>query len=250
MKSLFTLALLASVVPTPAFAQGTTRDFAAAGFDRIAMRGCDNIVIAIGAGFAVSARGEAASLAAIGVSVRGGVLNVLRAAGSCDSRARKPAATITITLPALRAIDAGGTGSVRAGAIDAPVFEARMRGTGSLTIAGLRTGRAVIDVSGTGTATLNAVRAARLSLTLGGTGRILADGRADALAIIASGTGHVDTSTIMSRGLSIRASGTGSVRARVDGPAGVDASGIARVTVTGRPQCAVTKSGLARVTCG
>lgn len=250
MKPFLTLALLASIVPTPAFADVTTRDFAAVGYDRIAVRGCDNIVIALGARFSVSAQGPAGSLAAIGVSVRGGVLGVLRAPGSCDSRARKPAATITITLPVLKGLEVGGTGSVRIGAIAGPVFEARLNGTGNLTIAGLRTTRTVIDRSGTGTATLNGVRAAKLSLRLSGTGRIVADGRADALAIAASGTGHVDTSTLTTGGLSIDASGTGSVRAQVSGPAGIDASGIARVIVTGRPQCAVTKSGLARVTCG
>lgn len=249
MKPLLTLALLASAVPTPALAQDA-RSFAAAGFDRIAVRGCDTIVIAFGARFSVSARGEAGSLAAIGVGVRGGVLSVTRAAGSCDSRARKPAATITITLPALKGLEVGGTGSVRTGAIDGPVFEARLAGTGNLTIAGLRATRAVIDRSGTGTATLNGVRVAKLSLSLSGTGRIVADGRADALAIAAGGTGHVDTSTLTAGGLSVDASGTATVRAQVSGPAGIDAGGIARVTVTGRPQCSVTKSGLARVTCG
>ncbi|MEN2749612.1 DUF2807 domain-containing protein [Sphingomonas sp. T9W2] len=249
MKPLLTLALLASAVPTPALAQ-ETRSFAAAGFDRIVVRGCDHVAITFGAGFAVRAQGQAGSLAAIGVAVRGRVLTLLRTKGSCDSRAGKPSATITITLPRLQAIEASGTGSVRIAALNNPTFEARMSGTGSLAIDGLRTTRATIDLSGTSTAMLRGVRAQRLSLDLSGTGRIVADGRADALAIDASGTGHVDTSTLTTAALSVDASGTGSVRAQVSGPAGIDASGIARVTVTGRPQCAVSKSGMARVTCG
>ncbi|MGW8192400.1 GIN domain-containing protein [Sphingomonas hankookensis] len=249
MKPFLTLALLASAVPTPALAQ-EARSFVAAGFDRIAARGCDNIVVTPGTGFAVQARGSAGSLAAIEVAVRGQVLTITRAPGSCDSRARKPAATIAITLPALRGLEAAGTGSVRIGTIEGPVFEAQLRGTGNLTIAGLRVPRVTIDRSGTGTATLDGVQAGRLSLTLSGTGRIVAGGRVDALAITASGTGHVDTSTLTTNGLSIRASGTGSVRAQASGPAAVDASGIARVTVTGRAQCSVNQSGLARVTCG
>ncbi|HET9510655.1 MAG TPA: DUF2807 domain-containing protein [Sphingomonas sp.] len=250
MKPLLTLALFASAVPTPALAQNTTRSFAAADFDRIDVRGCDHVAITFGAGFAVRAEGQAGSLAAIGVAVRGRVLTLLRAKGSCDSRQNKPAATINITLPRLAAIQTSGTGSVRIAAFDAPAFEARMSGTGSLAIDGLRSQRATIDVSGTSTATLRGVRASRLSLDLSGTGRIVADGRADALAIDASGTGHVDTSTLVTGALSVEASGTGSVRAQANGPANIDASGIARVTVTGRPQCAVSKSGMARVTCG
>ncbi|KQN83032.1 hypothetical protein ASE90_09820 [Sphingomonas sp. Leaf67] len=250
MKPLLTLALLASAVPTPALAEVTTRSFAAADFDRIDLRGCDHVVVTFGARFAVRAQGQAGSLAAIGVAVRGRVLTLLRAPGSCDSRRNKPAATINVTLPRLAVIQTSGTGSVRIAALDTPTFEARMRGTGALAIDGLRTTRATIDVSGTGTATLRGVRAARLSLNLSGTGRIVADGRADALAIDASGTGHVDTSTLTTGALSVDASGTGSVRAQVNGPATIDASGIARVTVTGRPQCAVSRSGMARVTCG
>lgn len=249
MKPLLTLALLASAVPTPALAQ-EARSFAAAGFDRIAVQGCDHVAITFGAGFAVRAQGQAGSLAAIGVAVRGRVLTLMREKGSCDSRRNKPTATITITLPRLAAVEASGTGSVRIVALDGPSFAAQMRGTGSLSIDGLRTDRATLELSGTGTATLTGVQAGRLSLDLSGTGRITATGRADALAVAASGTGHVDTSTIRTQALSIRASGTGSVRAAVDGPAGIDASGIARVTVTGRPACSVTKSGMARVTCG
>lgn len=246
---LLPLALLATLLPTPAMAQ-EARSFAAAGFDRIAARGCDNIVVTPGAGFAVRAQGSAGSLAAITVAVRGQVLTIARAPGSCDSRARKPAATIAITLPKLRAIDAGGTGSIRIAALDAPVFEARVGGTGSLTLAGLRGTQAKIDLSGTATATVQAVAVAKLSLNLSGTGRIVAAGRADTLAIDASGTGHVDTSTLVAGALSVQASGTGAVRAQVNGPVGIDASGIARVTVTGRPNCSTSKSGLARVTCG
>lgn len=249
MKPFLTLALLASAVPTPALAQ-ETRSFAAAGFDRIAVQGCDHVAISFGAGFAVRAQGQAGSLAAIGVAVRGRVLTLLREKGSCDSRAGKPAATITITLPRLQAIEASGTGSVRIAGLNSPTFAARMRGTGNLSIDGLRTDRTVITLSGTGTATLKGVQAQRLSLDLGGTGRITATGRVDALAIATSGTGHVDTSTLTTGALSVKASGTGSVRAQASGPAGIDASGIARVTVTGRPACSVTKSGMARVTCG
>lgn len=249
MKPLLTLALFASAVPTPAMAQ-ETRSFAAAGFDRIAVQGCDHVAITFGAGFAVRAQGQAGSLAAIGVAVRGRVLTLLRAKGSCDSRAGKPAATITVTLPRLAAIEASGTGSVRIAALNAPDFAATMRGTGSLSIDGLRAERAVVALSGTGSAMLKGVQAQRLSLDLGGTGRITATGRADALAIAADGTGHVDTSTLTTAALSIRARGTGSVRAAANGPAGIDASGIARVTVTGRPACSVAKSGMARVTCG
>ncbi|WCP73988.1 GIN domain-containing protein [Sphingomonas hankookensis] len=250
MKPLLTLALLASAIPTPALAQGATRSFAAAGFDRIVVQGCDHVAIRFGAGFAVRAEGQAGSLAAIGVAVRGRVLTLLRDKGSCDSRAGKPAATISVTLPRLQAIEASGTGSVRIAGLNGPTFAARMRGTANLSVDGLRTDRAVVTLSGTGTATLKGVQAQRLSLELGGTGRITATGRANALAIAASGTGHVDTSTLATTGLSVRASGTGSVRAAVNGPAGIDASGIARVSVTGRPACSVAKSGMARVTCG
>ncbi len=246
---LLPLALLATLVPTPALAQ-ETRSFAAAGFDRIAVQGCDHVAITFGAGFSVRAQGQAGSLAAIGVAVRGRVLTLLRAKGSCDSRAGKPAATIAITLPRLQAVEASGTGSVRIAALNSPTFAARMSGTGNLSIDGLRTSRGDIALSGTGTATLKGVQAERLSLKLGGTGRIVAEGRAGALAIDASGTGHVDTSTLATNALSVNASGTGSVRAVVNGPAGIDASGIARVTVTGRPACSVSKSGMARVTCG
>ena len=92
---LLPLALLATLLPTPAMAQDT-RSFAAAGFDRIAVQGCDHVAITFGAGFSVRAQGQAGSLAAIGVAVRGRVLTL---AGQSAAAARLiPALTAAPTL--------------------------------------------------------------------------------------------------------------------------------------------------------
>ena len=252
MKTILPLSLILSLLPvaaTPAQAQ-TARSFALSGFDRISLEGCDSAVVTVGNAFSVRAVGELVSLVVIRAEVRGQTLIITRPDRMCDSRAKRPSATVEITVPRLRSVESRGTGSIRLRPFEAAEFEADMSGTGNLMIDGLRSQKVGIVMSGTGNAVMQDIRTARLSLKLNGTGSIRGAGAVEALAIDSSGTGNVDTTAMTARVLSVEASGTGGVRAQADGPAKVDASGMTRVVVGGRPQCTVDKSGFARVTCG
>lgn len=246
----FITALFAASFITPALAQEPSRNLPATGFDRVELGGCDHVVVTIGPRFDVTATGASASLAAIRFAVRGDTLRLSRAEGTCDTRARRPSARITVTMPRLSALAMTGVGNMRLPAMTTPRFSADLSGTGNLDVAGLRAADTRIYLSGTGNVALGAVQVERLSLDLGGTGRITATGRAGALAIDAGGTGDVDTRGLVARDVVVDAGGTGSVRAQATGTARIDASGMGRVAVTGTPRCTVRKSGFARVACG
>lgn len=252
MKTILPLPLILSVLPvaaTPAQAQ-TARSFPLSGFDRISLEGCDNAVVTIGNAFTVRAVGQPVSLEVIRAEVRQQKLIITRPNGMCDSRAKRPGATIEITVPRLRGVESEGTGSMRLHPFEAGEFEAEMSGTGNLTMEGLRGRKVGITMSGTGNAQMQDIRVTTLALETNGTGSIRGAGAVDALSIDSSGTGNVDTTAMTTRMLSVDASGTGGVRAQANGPAAIDASGMTRVVVGGRPQCTVDKSGFARVTCG
>ncbi|GAA3265714.1 hypothetical protein GCM10020258_33780 [Sphingomonas yabuuchiae] len=115
MKTILPLPLILSVLPvaaTPAQAQ-TARSFALSGFDRISLEGCDNAVVTIGNAFSVRAVGQPVSLEVIRAEVRQQKLIITRPNGMCDSRAKRPGATIEITVPRLRGVESEGTGSMR-----------------------------------------------------------------------------------------------------------------------------------------
>ncbi|QXT35753.1 DUF2807 domain-containing protein [Sphingomonas sanguinis] len=252
MKTILPLSLILSALPVaaaPAQAQ-TARSFALSGFDRISLEGCDNAVVTVGNAFSVRAVGQPVSLEVIRAEVRQQKLIITRPNRMCDSRAKRPGATIEITVPRLRGVESEGTGSIRLHPFEAAEFEAEMSGTGNLTMEGLRGRKVGIAMSGTGNAQMQDIRVTTLALDVNGTGSIRGAGAVDALSIDSSGTGNVDTTAMTTRILSVDASGTGGVRAQANGPAAIDASGMTRVVVGGRPQCTVDKSGFARVTCG
>ena len=119
-------------------------------------------------------------------------------------------ALVRVAMPALRMMSLSGAGAIDADGVGGDLVTVRLSGSGDVRLPDLQ--------------------AKQVRLALSGSGSITASGRADRVNIDLGGSGSV--SAAASNVASIRAGGSGSVR------------------VSDHPNCAVTKSGTARVTCG
>jgi hypothetical protein len=220
--------VLAPLVLAPtllAAADPGARRFAASGFDAVTLSSGDRVVVTAGAAASVVATGDPAAVAALRIETRENTLHIGRLPGSWRDRG----ATVTVTLPRLKAVTLDGSGSIRATGPTGPRFAAEENGSGDIVVEGLR--------------------AAETRLSLAGSGSIAASGSAPQLWIEASGSGAVDATRVAAGDLDVDASGSSSVRARASRRATIDASGSGSVRVEGTTDCRVSKSGSGSVRC-
>ncbi|MBD8547093.1 head GIN domain-containing protein [Sphingomonas sp. CFBP 8760] len=210
---------------TPAAGEAQRR-FDVAGFEKVDLASSDRVVIVVADRFAVTAAGDPRAVAALAITVRDGMLRVDRIPG----RYRDRGATVTVTMPVLRAASLSGSGSLRADGVTGPGFVGELAGSGSMTLTGLT--------------------AASVRLDLGGSGSIVADGRTDAVDIDLGGSGRVDAQALATPMVAIDMGGSGSIVAAASRAATIEAGGSGTVRVTGGARCDVHKSGSAIVRCG
>ena len=224
MHRFLPLALLA--VAGTAIAQPADRRFDARGFNAVDLASSDTVRIVPGTAFSVCAGGDPRAVASLAIDVRGGTLHVSRTTGRHDDRG----AIVTVMMPALRAITLSGSGAIEAGGAGGEAITARLSGSGQVRLPDLH------------------ARYARLILD--GSGSITASGRADRVSVDLGGSGRVEASELATPTLAVDLGGSGSVSAAASSAASIKADGSGSVRVSGHPACAVTKSGIARVTCG
>ncbi|WP_294235610.1 DUF2807 domain-containing protein [uncultured Sphingomonas sp.] len=232
MKKISAIALL-SLATAGASAQDnaqTSRSFALRGFDRIDLGGCDIVTVALGTGYAVTAQGRAANIDNLRMDMQGTTLRIRRRNDSCNGHDRRVA--IAITLPTLKAVDVGGAAEMNLPLLYSQAFAVAASGASVVRLPGLRGGSASFGLSGASKVTVRNLRVDRASLKTSGASALRVEGAVGQLTIGSSGTSDVDA-----RALSVSAVTVG-------------ASGMSAVTVAGHPACTVSKSGLARVTCG
>lgn len=192
-----------------------TRSFALQNFDKVDLRGPDDVAISVGGAFAVEAEGDAAELDRLRIEVVRGELRIGREGdrewfswGGDDSRALR----IRVTMPAIRAASVTGSGDMTIDRASAESFEAAIAGSGNLTIASLEARRAAFDIAGSGDIEA-AGTAGQVDIGIAGSGNVLArDLRAETLEANIVGSGDVEAFATRTAEASLLGSGDVVVR--------------------------------------
>lgn len=206
------------------------RSYPLAGFDRVELKGSDDVEIRRAAQFSVEATGSARTLDALDLRVENGALLVSRKSGSQWSWSKDRGAKISITLPVLRAAKVAGSGAMQADASgNTADFTGSITGSGDLQITGLA--------------------AAATSLSLAGSGDLQASGSTRSLTLALAGSGDLDSHALASEQLSVTLTGSGDIDARTSGAASAALTGSGDIRITGTDQCQSRKIGSGDISC-
>lgn len=238
MRHVFTLAALALLggygvvhAQERGGGQQANRSFPLTGFDKVTLRGSDNVIVRVGSAESVNVTGPAELLDQLEVEVRGGELRLGRKRTGWNwGDGDRGHATFTITLPRLTAAAVAGSGDMTVDHADAPRFAASVAGSGDLRIDRLRADDAAMSVAGSGDARIGT-------------------GRTGAVDISVAGSGDVDAAGLEAERAKISVAGSGNVRAGVTREANVSIIGSGDVDVVGGARCQVSKMGSGEVRC-
>lgn len=219
------LLLSAVLAATPASA--AERRFDAAGFNKVAVSGSDDVNVRQGKAFSVVATGETADLDKLDIRVEKGVLQIGRKKGNWSWSGKD--VTVAVTLPALHGVAIAGSADVQADKGSGDVFDVRVAGSGNLLLASLETRTANVSVSGSGDVKLS--------------------GRCGALNVKIAGSGDADLSGLACTNTAISIAGSGNVSARATGQADVRIAGSGDVTISGGARCTKKVAGSGNVRC-
>jgi hypothetical protein len=208
-------------------ANAAERRFNATGFDKVAVSGSDNVDIRTGNSFSVVATGAQDDLDRLEVVVDGGKLKIGRKSGNWRWGGKDVA--VAVTMPVLRGLALAGSSDVTADKGAADVFDAKVSGSGDMSVASLDAKTANISVSGSG--------------------NVMMAGRCGAQNIRIAGSGDVDLSRLACVNSAIRIAGAGDASARVSGDASIRIAGAGNVIITGGAKCVKKIAGSGNVRC-
>jgi hypothetical protein len=221
------------------------RHVAEPAFDAVAIDGAAKLVIVQGPRREVQLAGTREALDALILTVRDGTLHIDRKRGAAEA----PAATVTVTEPAIKAVAIKGSGTVRSNVLREPEFAVAIHGSGDVRIARAALGHGKFSIDGSGNVALDTITAHDLAVAISGSGKVTAAGSAETLAVTLSGTGEVDTSALDARNATLSSNGAGSIHARASADATIQLGGSGRIVVEGHPRCTVAGNAR-RVRCG
>ena len=208
-----------------------TRSFQAHGFDRVSLRGSDNVVVKVGGAESVNATGPQNILDKLKVEVIDGELRVGREKSTWNiSWGDHDPVVITVTLPEIRGASVAGSGDMKVDKVQSASFSGSVAGSGNLAIGMLRADSATLGIAGSGDASVT--------------------GEAKSLDITIAGSGDLDAKGLKAERAKISIAGSGDVSAQVMGDADISILGSGDVELTGTPRCKVTKMGSGDVKCG
>lgn len=128
---------------------------------------------------------------------------------------------------------------------------ATVNGGGRLTIENMEGQALKLMVTGSGVIETTGLNARRLEATVVGTGALHLSGEAAKAYLTSNGPAAIDAAALQVDDLTIRTDGAGEARARARYTADVTATGVGRVIVEGTPACTVRPAqGHAPVVCG
>lgn len=207
------------------------RSFSVKGFDRVSLRGSDNVVVRVGGAETVTAAGPQKILDRLKIEVVDGELRVGRenSTFSVDWGKHDPV-VITVTMPQIRGASVAGSGDMAVDKAQAPSFSGSVAGSGNLAIGSLMADAATLTIAGSGDAAVA--------------------GEAKSLNISVAGSGDMDAKGVKSERAQINIAGSGNVSAQVMGDADISILGSGDVTLTGTPRCKINKMGSGDVKCG
>ena len=223
-------ALLAT---TPAHA--AQKNIGVTSFDTISIQGDFIVTVTEGTGASVQANGDTQALEALDVVVNSRRMLVIREKRPDD----KPrGATKAKRKPVELIIRASGLSGVT------------MLGNGQINVSGVRKPDVYFAMRGNGVLTADKVDTRSIKLSLDGAGSLIVSGKTQALNVVMSGAGSLDTRGLAASDLTVNASGNGMGNLVASRCAEIHSQGLGTVTVTGRAACKVENSGLGDVYCG
>lgn len=208
-----------------------TRSFALHGFDRVSLRGSDNVVVKVGGAESVNATGPQNILDKLKIEVVDGELRIGREKNSWNiSWGKHDPVIVTVTLPQMRAASVAGSGDMKVDRIQTAAFSGSIAGSGNLAIDALQADSAKLDIAGSGDAAVA--------------------GEAKSLEASIAGSGDLDAKGLKAASARISIAGSGDVSAQVTGDADVSIVGSGDVVLTGNPRCRISRMGSGDVKCG
>jgi hypothetical protein len=226
IRVLFLAAALLGTVTSAAAAQ---RSFTVTSFDRVRVDGPYSVRLSTGVTPYARATGSTRSLDGISVRVEGRTLTIRHdpsAWGGYPNQAQEP---VELAI---------GTHDLTA---------ASLNGAGTLSIDKVRGLNFELSAQGAGRADIGNVQVDRLVVALSGTVSSRVAGKALKLTAIVRGASSLDASGLAARDGVLSAQGPAQLSAALSETARVDATGVAQVTVAGRPACTVKLLGSASV---
>ena len=126
-----------------------SRSFGAHGFDRVSLRGSDNVVVKVGGAESVNATGPQNILDKLKVEVVDGELRVGREKNSWNvDWGKHDPVVITVTLPEIKGASVAGSGDMKVDTVRTASFTGSIAGSGNLAIAALRADAASLSIAG------------------------------------------------------------------------------------------------------
>lgn len=228
IRPLLALALLG----LPGIAHAADRTFLVGSFTRIRVDGPFAVTVATGKSPGAQATGSANALDGLTVRVDGDTAVVTMGAGNwaSDSGRMIVPPRVTLTTPTLNAaiINAGATLSIDA-----------MKGQ-----------KVSLSVNGSGALNVGDVTADQLDARIVGTGQMTLAGTAQRAQVVVSGAGSVDATGLMVNDLTARSDGPGRLDLAARYTANITTTGLGPVTVAGSPSCTVRAIAGGPVQCG
>lgn len=225
------LALLALLLPAPAFA--TARTYSIGSFERVRVDGPFEVRIRTGASPGASAEGDRKLIEQLDIAVNGTTLVVRLGAegwGETPSSAPRTPPVVTLTTPRLTAI------TVNAG--------------GRVAVAPLVAQRVDVSVTGAGAIVASGVQADQFNASVIGNGSLVLAGKAQRARLSANGAGAINASGLTANDLVVRLDGPGEIGGNARYTAQVTSTGLGRVNIGGGAKCTVHAAAGGPVACG
>lgn len=228
IRPLLALALLAA----PGIAHAADRSFLVGSFTRVRVDGPFAVTVMTGKSPGAKATGSRNALDALTVRVDGDTAVVTMGAGdwSSDSGQMITPPTVTLSTPMLQAatINAGAT----------------------LGIDAMKGQRISLSVNGSGSLNVGAITADLLDARIVGTGQMTLAGTAQRAQVIVTGAGSIEATGLVAGDLTARSDGPGRLDLAARYTANITTTGLGPVTVAGSPSCTVRAVAGGPVRCG
>ena len=225
---LLTLLALASL-PAAAAAPTAQRNYSVTSFDRIRVDGAYDVRLTTNVAPFARASGPSAALDGVSLNVEGHTLVIRPSSSSWGGYPGAGRGPVTIEV---------GTHDLTT---------AWLNGAGSLTIDRVRGLAFDLAIQGSGTAKIDNVDIDQMKIGISGAASARLAGRAARLTAVIRGSSLLDGEALNVKDAIIGAEGPAIVKLAVSESAKVDALGLAAVTLTGAPACAVKAQGSATV---
>ena len=225
----FFITFIVLLATWPAPSQSATRNFGVNGFDKIRVDGPFLVRVATGVAPSATVSGNSAAIDRVNIDVQGSTLIVSTSLSSWGGYPGKDEGPVEIRI---------GTHELT---------QARLNGSGSLSIDKVKGLDFLLSAQGSGSAAIGRADVDQLTVMVAGTGSAIVGGKTGKLTAWVRGVSSFDGSSLSAKNATLRAEGPSTVKADVSNEATVRGNGTATIALTGKPTCTSKLVGSASV---